>query len=38
MSMHDYERMKAQWIAAHPDATPAEYAQAMREIARKAGV
>lgn len=38
MSVHEYERMKAQWIAAHPNATPDEYAQAMREIARKAGV
>lgn len=36
--MHDYERMKAEWIAQHPDATPDEYARAMREIALKAGV
>jgi hypothetical protein len=38
VSIQDYERMKAEWIAQHPDATPAEYAQAMREIALKAGV
>jgi len=36
--MHDYERMKAEWIAQHPNATPAEYAQAMREIAQRCGV
>lgn len=38
MSYSAYEQMKRAWIAAHPDATPAEYEQAMREIARKAGV
>lgn len=38
MSFATYERMKAEWVAQHRDATPAEYAQAMREIARKAGV
>jgi len=38
VSIQDYERMKAEWIAQHPDATPAEYAQSMREIALKAGV
>lgn len=36
--MNDYELMKANWIAAHPNATPAEYAKAMRVIARKCGV
>lgn len=33
-----YERLKAAWIAAHPDATPAQYEAAMRAIARKAGL
>lgn len=33
-----YERRKAEWIARHPDATPAQYARAMRGIARKAGL
>lgn len=33
-----YERRKAEWIARHPDATPAQYARAMRGIARKVGV
>ena len=36
--MHRYETLKANWIAAHPDATPVEYAKAMRAIARKCGV
>lgn len=36
--MNEYERLKAEWIAANPNATPAEYTQAMREIARKCGV
>lgn len=33
-----YEQMKADWLARNPNATPNEYAQAMREIAQKAGV
>lgn len=36
--MSEYERLKAEWIEAHPGSTPAEYTQAMREIARKCGV
>lgn len=31
----EYERLKAEWVARHPDATPAEYEAAMLEIARK---
>lgn len=33
-----YERLKQYWIAKHPEATPREYEQAMRECAEKAGV
>lgn len=33
-----YERLKAAWIAAHPDATPAQYETAMRELARRCGL
>jgi hypothetical protein len=36
--MAEYERLKAAWIAAHPEATPAQYTAAMIEIARKCGV
>lgn len=36
--MWRYEQLKQKWIAEHPDATHKEYEQAMREIARKAGV
>lgn len=36
--MSEYEAKKAAWIAANPNATPAEYTKAMREIARKCGV
>lgn len=32
-----YEQLKQAWIFAHPDATPAEYEQAIREIAREIG-
>ena len=38
MSQQAYEHMKAAWIAKNPGATPAQYAQAMRNLARKAGV
>jgi hypothetical protein len=30
-----YERVKAAWIADHPDATSQEYEQAIREIAAR---
>ena len=33
-----YEQRKAEWIAAHPEATPAEYQAAMTRIARALGV
>lgn len=33
-----YERMKADWILANPDATPQEYQAAMRRIARECGI
>jgi len=33
-----YEAAKAAWIAAHPNATPAEYAAAMTVIARRLGL
>ncbi len=33
-----YERLKAEFNRTVPDATPAEYEQAMRTIARAAGV
>lgn len=38
MSIHAYEAAKAIWIRQHPTATPAEYEQAMRRIARKYGI
>lgn len=37
-SWHAYEAAKAAWIAAHPNATPAEYEAAMRRIARRLGL
>lgn len=33
-----YERMKAEFIAAFPGATPSEYQRAMQTIAKAAGV
>lgn len=33
-----YEQMKREWVDSHPEATGQEYAQAMREIAEKAGI
>jgi len=35
MSWGRYESMKADWLARHPEATPAEIAKAMRLIARR---
>jgi hypothetical protein len=32
-----YEAEKQDWIAKHPEATPQEYEQAMREIAKRIG-
>lgn len=34
----EYERLKKQWAAAHPEATPREYEQAMARIADECGV
>ena len=34
----EYERRKAAWTAEHPDSTPRQYEQAMREIANECGV
>jgi hypothetical protein len=36
--MAEYERMKLEWLAAHPNATPSEYTQAMRAIAKRLGI
>ena len=33
-----YEAAKRAWVAAHPDATPAEYDEAKRAIAERLGV
>lgn len=33
-----YERMKAEFVAAFPGATPSEYQRAMREIAKGLGI
>jgi len=33
-----YERDKRDWIAKHPNHTPAEYERAMRNIAARRGV
>jgi len=33
-----YERMKAEWVASHPNATPTEYTEAIRKIAKDCGV
>lgn len=38
MSWEAYEAAKRAWIAAHPDATPAQYDAAMRAIAEQMGV
>lgn len=34
----EYERLKYEWISAHPAATPTEYQDAMRELAQKCGI
>ena len=34
---HSYEAAKAAWIAAHPDATPAQYQDAIQRICRELG-
>jgi len=33
-----YERMKADWVRANPEATPQEYQAAMRRIAMECGI
>lgn len=33
-----YERQKAAWIAANPEASPRDYEAAMRRIAKECGV
>lgn len=39
MSMDEaYERMKKIWMERNPQATPQQYQQAMREIARKLNI
>ena len=38
MSYQAYEAAKRAWVAAHPDATPAQYDAAMRAIAERLGV
>lgn len=38
MSYHQYEILKAEWIAKNPNATHEQYQQAMTAIARKCGV
>ncbi len=37
-SWAEYENNKNQWIAKHPEATHEEYEEAMRQIAKQAGV
>lgn len=37
-SFLSYEQAKREWVAAHPEATSAEYEQAMRAIAARLGV
>ena len=38
MSWQAYEAAKRAWIAANPNATPAQYDAAMRAIARRFGL
>lgn len=38
MSYNQYEQLKAEWIAKHPNATPSQYSKAMQYIARKLGI
>jgi hypothetical protein len=33
-----YEALKAAWVLAHPDATPAQYTAAILAIARRCGL
>lgn len=33
-----YEALKNRWIASNPEATNQQYEQAMRELAKKAGI
>jgi hypothetical protein len=38
MSIKTYELMKQEWIRKNPEHTYEQYQQAMREIAKKAGI
>ena len=38
MSWQAYEAAKRAWIAANPNATPEQYAEAMRAIADRLGI
>ncbi len=33
-----YEQLKSKWVFEHPHSTPAEYQNAMREIAERCGI
>jgi hypothetical protein len=37
-AFNEYEIQKASWIRSNPNATPQEYQQAMRLIAKRCGV
>lgn len=34
----EYERQKADWVRAHPEASPQEYQAAMKRIAQECGI
>lgn len=38
MRFAEYERRKAEWVARNPDATPQQYQQAMKRIAKELGI
>lgn len=38
MNYHQYELLKYEWIAKHPEATSAQYSKAMQDIARKLSI
>lgn len=38
MSYQQYEQLKQEWIAKHPNSTPEQYQKAMQAIARKCGI
>ena len=37
-TMHRYEQLKREWVAAHPDHTPAQYEAAMKALAKRLGL